>query len=366
MGHTLLELAVKKRPNSIFKALVLSVIVWVGYLSYVDETFRSSLTVSFADRDICEKSPGYMEVRHNQSLPSSWISCFPGETIACVSRNLTFNLFSATNAGHFLLDDFLNIILFRPEKVCNVKHKKMLEGLLEYEPIISIAPCEEDFPYFGYYQTQTLHYQVRNRVRLVKYTEPQLQSLFEYFDEKIGTRCPALEETNNVLFIGRHESYGRAFDERLVPTGVKSMYIDNAHQSMLDVLCEVAQFSLVIVPHGSETVFPIVLKKQFIALTNDWKSDTFYYEAIASGSTTHAFLHMNSTPSSKKPTHPYYNNFSPTSRELDELSSLIKNYRTREGFTSFEFRVKGTSSEKGLFGEILYERKSFLESKGKS
>jgi hypothetical protein len=49
-------------------------------------------------------------------------SCNPGHAEACVNRKISFNLYSGTNAGHFLLDDFLNIHVYRPEKICNVKY----------------------------------------------------------------------------------------------------------------------------------------------------------------------------------------------------------------------------------------------------
>ena len=109
----------------------------------------------------------------------------------------------------------------------------MLEGILDYNPELLPEPCEEDFLYFGYYQTQTLNYQVKNRIRLVKFTVPQMIHMFKHIKKLVRTQCPDGPK-DGVLFIRRSKKFGRAFDDHFVPSGVTQYYVDTAKSSILD------------------------------------------------------------------------------------------------------------------------------------
>ena len=82
--------------------------------------------------------------------------------------------------------------------------------------------------------------------------------------------------------------------------------------SLLDILCKISQYDVIIVPNGSETAFPVVLRKRCIILINKWGTDTFYSEGLSQFIVTHAYLYMHSVPNVAKPHHPYYDQFTPT------------------------------------------------------
>ena len=142
--------------------------------------------------------------------------------------------------------------------------------------------------------------------------------------------------------------------------GVVSLYVDMKKTSLLDILCEVSQYDVVIVPHGSETIFPVILKKRCIILINDWESDTFYFEALSQFMVTHTFLHMHSIPHVAKPHHPYYAQFSPTVDEMQALENLVNANEFSPQYQRLTFRPKGTSGEGGLLQKVVDTRTKFV------
>ena len=270
-------------------------------------------------------------------------SCLPNNIELCTNKKLYMNLYSNTNAGHIILDDMLNLLLYQPEYICNVKEQQAFNGLLDYSPRLISRTCQENFLYFGFHQTQNLRHQVPDRVRLVRYTEPKGKS-------------------GHALMIRRRKEYGRSISDTSIPEGVVSMYVDMKKNSLLDILCEVSQYDVVIVPHGSETVFPVILKKRCIILMNDWKSDTFYFEALSQFMVTHTFLHMHSIPHVNKPHHPYYAQFSPTVDEMKALENLVNADELSPQYQRLTFRPKGTSGEGGFLQKVIDTRTRFCSS----
>ena len=287
-------------------------------------------------------------------------SCSSINIELCTNKKLYMNLYSSTNAGHIILDDMLNLLLYQPEHICNVKEKHTFNGLLDYSPRLISRKCQENFLYFGFHQTQNLRHQVRDRVRIVRYTEPQVVHLGTHVRQKVESSCSAKGKSGHALMIRRREEYGRSISDTSIPEGVVSIYVDMKTNSLLDILCEVSQYDVVIVPHGSETIFPVILKKRCIILINDWKSDTFYFEALSQLMVTHTFLHMHSIPHVAKPHHPYYAQFSPTVDEMQALENLVNANEFSPQYQRLTFRPKGTSGEGGLLQKVVDTRTKFV------
>ena len=68
-------------------------------------------------------------------------SCLPNNIELCTNKKLYMNLYSNTNAGHIILDDMLNLLLYQPECICNVKEQQTFNGLLEYSPRLISRKC---------------------------------------------------------------------------------------------------------------------------------------------------------------------------------------------------------------------------------
>ena len=299
----------------------------------------------------------------NGTTDSKRPSCLSNNIELCTNKKLSMNLFISTNAGHVIFDDLLNLLLYQPDHVCNVKSYLIFNGLLDYSPRFTSRKCEEKFLYYGFYQTQTLRQnQVSDRVRLVRYTEPQMNYLSTHIRQKVEASCTVKDESGRAMMIRRREEYGRSISDTSIPEGVVSIYVDMKKNSLLDILCDVSQYDVVIVPHGSETVFPVILKKRCIILMNDWKSDTFYFEALSQFMVTHTFLHMHSIPHVNKPHHPYYAQFSPTVDEMKALENLVNADELSPQYQRLTFRPKGTSGEGGFLQKVIDTRARFCSS----
>ena len=299
----------------------------------------------------------------NGTTDSKRPSCLSNNVELCTNKKLSMNLFISTNAGHVIFDDLLNLLLYQPDHVCNVKSYLIFNGLLDYSPRFTSRKCEENFLYYGFYQTQTLRQnQVSDRVRLVRYTEPQMNYLSTHIRQKVEASCTVTDDSGRAMMIRRREEYGRSIPDASIPDGVDSMYVDMKIDSLLDIMCKISQYDVIIVPHGSETVFPIILSKRCIILTNNWGNDTFYLEGLSQFMVTHAFLHMHSIPSIAKPRHKYYDQFTPTMDEIKALENLVDAGELSSSYQNFTFRPKGTSGEGGFLQLVVDTRTRYVAS----
>ena len=299
----------------------------------------------------------------NGTTDSKRPSCLSNNVELCTNKKLSMNLFISTNAGHVIFDDMLNLLLYQPDHICNVKSYLIFNGLLDYSPRFTSRKCEENFLYYGFYQTQTLRQdQVRDRVRLVRYTEPQMNHLGTHIRQKVEASCPAKGALGRAVMIRRREEYGRSIPDESIPEGVVSIYADMKKDSLLDILCKISQYDVIIVPNGSETAFPAVLRKRCIILINKWGTDTFYSEGLSQFMVTHAYLYMHSVPNVAKPHHPYYDQFTPTWEEIKALENLVDAGELSSSYQNFTFRPKGTSGEGGFLQLVVDTRTRYVAS----
>lgn len=290
------------------------------------------------------------------------LACHPDMLEPCTHRGLSYNLFSKTNTGHFLLDDLLNLIYYKPEQICNVGHPNMLD-VLDYTPqTILKEPCNEgDFLYYGFYQTQNLNYGgVKNRIRIAHHTEGDLHFLWSFLDNAFQKHCPnAKGQNNGVLHIRRHPRFGRAVPNTVVlPKGATQIKVDVATNTTMQWLCKIAAHSVVVAPWGSELALPVVAGVPFVALMNDYV-DAFYYQAIISKGVHFASMYMNSTPNPRKPHHPYYNQFKPTPEQLKHLAHLVSQPPAEwPAHISAKFPIR--QDRTGILHAIRESRKRYL------
>jgi hypothetical protein len=299
--------------------------------------------------------------RNNDTF-SVMASCSPENLTPCTHRKLAYNLYSSTNQGHLFLDDLLNLILYKPEIICNAGSPLFLKGILDYAPEqIHRNPCEENFLYYGYYQTSLMNFQVKNRIRIARFTQDDLSLLFAHVAQQVKKHCSdRWNRHNGVLYIQRLTRYGRALpDKYVVPKTATRLTVDIHANSTIRLLCAVAKHDLVIVPWGSELVLPIVLKKPFVALKNNW-TDIFYYEVLHQQRIKYAELYLDSKPSSYKPEQPYYNNFEPSSSQLASLKELVtdSNYSL---FVQYPNIPNGKHNNKGFLRELRLSRRAYLD-----
>jgi hypothetical protein len=304
------------------------------------------------------------------------VACSVGNLTPCTHRSLSYNLFSKTNQGHFILDDLLNLIYYQPEIICNCPTPLLLEGLLDYVPQqIRPTHCadEEDFGYYGFYQTSTLAFQVPHHVRIARYREADLAKLFTHVAGKVQNYCglnatDASHNDNNssnrILYIQRLDKYGRALpDEYVTPSTATRLLIDVNHNTTLSDLCQVARADLVVVPWGAELVLPIMVDTKFIALKNNY-TDVFYYEVLWHRHLIHAELYMDSIPHPKKPLHPYYNNFQPTDEQFAMLQTLVNNSINDDNhslFVHYPIRPAKFKPDDGFLHQLRLSRRAYLD-----
>jgi hypothetical protein len=319
-----------------------------------------------------------VRVKGDHSNGGGVVACSVGNLTPCTHRPLSYNLFSKTNQGHFLLDDLLNLIYYQPEIICNCPAPLILDGLLDYVPQqIRRTPCvdEEDFGYYGYYQTSTLSYQVPHHVRIARYNEADLAALFAYVAGKVRTNCGSADTSHNnndnnnsssrILYIQRLDRYGRALpDQYVTPSSAVRLYIDVNHNTTLSHLCHVANADLVVVPWGAELVLPIMVDTKFVALKNNY-TDIFYYEVLWHRHLVHAELYLDSIPHLKKPHHPYYNNFQPTNDQFATLQALVNDHVNNNNnhslFVHYPARPNKVKPDDGFLHQLRLSRRAYLD-----
>lgn len=318
--------------------------------------------------------------------PVRWRSCSPDDMDLCTHRELSYNVCLNNDPSAFLLEDLLNIITLKPEKLCNVKYPLLVQGLLDYEPQLLPTPCDEDFLYFGFHQIAKVDYQVKDRVRLAKFTEPEMQHIYQYIANLVKAKCPKMAPApvsasvikpnqtslppSKVLYINRdRDKIGRNIPEQaILPKNSNQLLVDVSIHSLLESLCHIynSEYQLIVAPYAPELILPIVTQKApVIILTNDYSGDYYFYESLAQTGSTVAFFKLDSVPFDKKPDNPYHNNFQPSPAQLKELQRLTTSLGRDKAFKAFPFAMRGVSNRNSLIDEVRKSRQSYLAGKKK-
>jgi hypothetical protein len=348
-------------------------LVLVAALGLLGIVCQQRYLLGRGDAPCAAAKTGVVRVKGDQGGGGGVVACADGNLTPCTHRPLSYNLFHKTNQGHFLLDDLLNLIYYQPEMICNCPAPLLFDGLLDYKPRqIRPTPCpdEEDFGYYGYYQTSTLSFQVPHHVRIARYNEADLATLFAHVTGKVQTYCgsngDAGHNNNNnnssscrILYIQRLDKYGRALpDQYVTPSSAVRLYINVHHITTLAHLCQVARADLVVVPWGAELVLPIMVDTKFVALKNK-HTDVFFYEVLWHRHLVHAELYLDSIPYVKKP-HPYYNNFQPTDDQFATLQALVNN-NNHSLFVHYPARPQKFKPDDGFLHQLRLSRRAYLD-----
>jgi hypothetical protein len=141
----------------------------------------------------------------NDDTFSVMACCCPENLMPCTHQKLAYNLYSSTNQGHLFLDDLLNLILYKPEIICNAGSALFLKGILDYDTEqIHHKPCKENFMYYGYYQTSLMNYQVKNHICIAWFTQDNLSLLFANVAQQFKKQCSdPWNRHHGVLYIQR-------------------------------------------------------------------------------------------------------------------------------------------------------------------
>lgn len=310
--------------------------------------------------------------------PRPWPSfCAPGPDLdRCTHTKLSYNLCVWGDVSNILLEDLLNLYYYKPERICNCRYPKvLLGGLLDYTPQhIQAEPCREDFLYYGYHHVSRIHHQVPNRVRLSKFTEPELDELMQYIQRVVvPTKCPhhmrihsaGAPFTNltrsRILYLNRNaQRSGRHLPpEAIVPKDANQLVVDLSRQSVLELLCTVMQYDLVVAPMAPELVLPMVLHKPLIALTNNYTTDYYFWERLGQAGVPFATLFMDNEPFVGRPNHMYFNNYRPTVTQIQQLRQLVDGSHP-QAYMQVPFLPKGVKIKGSMTDLVRQSRRNYL------